>query len=180
MADNPWNSGAHNGSSSVGGGFFFSRWMVTNNIAGIIGGGAPRIFVGLSHQTGTAAWTNIVVTTNPAQIYLGLLGDFSQSLSLFVASKDATAGAEFRTNTGISFVSSNYYEFSIAQAHTNRFVRWTLRDLTSRLEASGTFSNAVPTNFLRAVIMTKNGTNRANEIYCNKLYLNVAQSPRWN
>lgn len=174
---NLWNAGAHNGSSRVGGAFFFTRWMITNNIAGIVGGGAPRWFVGVANAA-SPNLTNIVNTTNATGQYLGLMGDIKQSLNMFLTCRDASA--EFRTNTGINFVATNSYEFSMSQPHTNRFVRWTLRDLTARLEASGTFSNNVPTNFMKMTILCKNGTNRANEIYFSKLYLNPTQNPRWN
>jgi hypothetical protein len=174
---NLWNSGAHNGSSRVGGAFFFSRWMITNNLAGIVGGGAPRFFVGLANAA-SPNLTNIVITTNATGQYMGLMGDIGNSLNLFITCRDATA--EFRTNTGINFVATNLYEFSLDEPNTNRFVRWSLRNVTARLEASGLFSNNVPTNFMKMTILTKNGTNRANEIYFSKMYLNPAQSPRWN
>lgn len=174
---NLWNSGAHNGSARVAGGFFFARWMITNNLAGIVGGGAPRFFIGLANAA-SPNLTNIVQTTNATGQYLGLMGDITASLQLFLTCRDATA--EFRTNTGINFVATNLYELSLDQSGTNRFVRWSLRDLTARLEASGVFSNNVPTNFMKMTILCKNGTNRANEIYFSKLYLNAAQNPRWN
>lgn len=174
---NLWNAGQHNGSSRVGGGFFFARWMITNNLAGIVGGGAPRFFVGLANAA-SPNLTNIANTTNGTGQYLGLMGDIPNSLDMFITCRDGTA--EFRTNTGINFVATNYYELSFDEPNTNRFVRWSLRDLTARLEASGMFSNNVPTNFMKMTILCKNGTNRANEIYFSRLFVNPSQSPRWN
>jgi hypothetical protein len=142
-----------------------------------VGGGAPRWFVGLANAA-SPNLTNIVNTTNATGQYLGLMGDPKQSLTMFISCRDASA--EFRTNTGISFVATNLYEFALEEAHTNRFVRWMLRDVTARLEATGTFINNVPTIFMKMTVLTKNGTNRANEIYIQKLYLNPGQIPRWN
>ncbi len=162
----------------MGGYFFFSEWSITNNIAGIVGGGAPRWFVGLANSlipVGSDI-TNIVQTTNGAGQYVGLMGDPKQSLTMFITSRDGSA--EFRTNTTTTFVATNLYQFSMFNSHTSRFVGWKLKDLTAGTVNFGWFSNNVPTNYMRSAIMTKNGTNRANSIGFSKIYLQAPLSPQ--
>lgn len=155
--------------------FFTAEWSDTNNISGIVGGGANRTFVGLT-ATASPDLTNIVNTTNSTGQYAGLMMDSKQSLNMFITVRDAAA--EFRTNTGINFVATNLYQFYLFQAPTSRFLNWKLRDLTANLSANGWFSNNVPTNFMKFGILTKNGTNRAHSVRFSKLYLEAPINPQ--
>lgn len=169
------NSGAHDGSSKIGGYFFMANWSITNNISGIVGGGASKTFVGLA-AAAVPNLTNIVNETNATGQYIGLYSDTKNSLEMFISSRDSVA--EFRTNTGINFVATNVYRFSMFNSHTSRFVGWRLDNRTAGTTANGWFSNNVPTNFMRFGIMTKNGTNRAHHIRYSRLYLEAPLSPR--
>lgn len=168
-------AGTHDGATRMSGYYFATEWTITNNIAGIVGGGAPRSFVGLTALANTAM-TNLVVTTNATGQYIGLMSDPKQSLDMFISARDS--GTEFRTNTGINFVATNLYQFYIYQSPTNRMVKWKLKNITARTEAAGWFSNNVPTNFMKMVIATKNGTNRAHSIRFTRLYLEAPLAPR--
>lgn len=168
------NAGAHNGSSRIGGYFYAATWCSTNFIHGIVGGGAPRTFVGLTARA-TEDYTNMVVTTNATGQYVGLYADPKQSLNMYISARDASG--EFRTNTGINFVSTNIYKFYLFNAPTSRFVGWRLDDAYAGLSAAGWFSNNVPTNFMKFGIATKNGTNRAHGVRFSRLYLQAPLSP---
>lgn len=168
------NAGAHDGSSKIGGYFFSATWYSTNLISGVVGGGAPRHFVGLTTRA-QADYTNMVVTTNATGQYVGLYADPHQSLNMYISARDSVA--EFRTNTGINFVATNVYKFYMFNAPTSRFVGWRLDDAYAGLSASGWFSNNVPTNFMKFGIATKNGTNRANDVRFSRMYLQAPLSP---
>ena len=175
------SAGNHNGSGDsrglgINAGYFFAiEWSDTNNISGIVGGGATRTFTGLTALANTTA-TNLVVTTNATGQYIGLYSDPKQSLNMYISARDSVA--EFRTNTGINFVATNIYQFYLMNTHTSRFAHWKLKDLTARTEAYGWFSNNVPTNFMKMIIATKNGTNRAHSVKFSKMYLETPLTPQ--
>lgn len=175
MTVNLASAGAHNGSSKAAGYFFHTEWCSTNIIGQVVGGGAPRYFVGLANAA-TPNLTNIVNTTNATGQYIGLMVDTRQSLDMFITCRDGSA--EFRTNTGINFKATNIFHLSLYNSPTNRFVGWKVKDLTDRLEATGTFSNNVPTNFMKGTILAKNGTNRNNAIFFSKMYLQSPLTPQ--
>lgn len=168
------NAGAHNGSSKIGGWFFTSTWCSTNLIGQVVGGGAPRTFVGLTARA-AEDYTNMVVTTNATGQYIGLMCDAKESTNMFLTARDASA--EFRTNTGMPFIATNVYKFYMFNAPTSRFTHWRLDDAYSGATRSGWFSNNVPTNFMKFGIITKNGTNRAHSIRYSKLYLQAPLAP---
>src|SRR4030095_9792070 len=76
-------AGPQSGNVQMAGYFFSAEWSITNNIAGIVGGGAPRTFVGLT-ATASPDLTNIVNTTNATGQYAGLMSDPKQSLEMFI------------------------------------------------------------------------------------------------
>lgn len=168
------NAGAHNGSSKIGGYFYAATWCSTNLIGQVVGGGAPRTFVGLTARA-AEDYTNMVVTTNATGQYVGLMCDASQSTNMFLTARDASA--EFRTNTGLPFIATNVYKFYLFNAPTSRFVGWRLDDAYSGASMSGWFSNNVPTNFMAFGLATKNGTNRAHSIRYARLYLQAPLAP---
>lgn len=168
------NAGAHNGSSKIGGYFYAATWCSTNLIHQVVGGGAPRTFVGLT-SLATESFTNLVVTTNATGQYVGLMCDAKQSTNMFLTARDGSA--EFRTNTGIPFIATNIYKFYMFNAPTSRFLGWRLDDAYSGASASGWFSNNVPTNFMKFGIITRNGTNRAHSVRYSRLYLQAPVSP---
>ena len=172
---NQATAGRHDGSGRSSGYFYGCEWATTNNIAGIVGGGAPRLFIGLINSP-LPDLTNAVVTTNATDERIGLMADPKQSLNMFISSRDVTA--EFRTNTGINLVASNLYQFYMFNSPTSRFVNWKLKDLTARVEANGWFSNNVPTNGLKGAILSKNGTNRAHSIRMSKMYVEAPLAPQ--
>ena len=168
------NAGAHNGSSKIGGYFFTATWCSTNLIGQVVGGGAPRTFVGLTARA-SEDYTNMVVTTNATGQYVGLMVDTKQSTNIFITSRDASA--EFRTNTEMAFIATNIYKFYLFNAPTSRFVGWRLDDAFTGGTRSGWFSNNVPTNFMTGGIITKNGTNRAHDVRFSRLYLQAPLAP---
>lgn len=168
------NAGAHNGSSKIGGYFYVATWCSTNLIGQVVGGGAPRTFVGMT-TLATEAYTNMVVTTNATAQYVGLMVDASQSTNMFLTARDGSA--EFRTNTGLPFIATNVYKFYLFNAPTSRFVNWRLDDAYTGASRAGWFSNNVPTNIMKFGIATKNGTNRAHSVRYSRIYLQAPLAP---
>ena len=133
------------------------------------------LYVNRDHNLSSILTNALVVTTNATGQYVGLMVDTKQSTNIFITSRDASA--EFRTNTQMAFIATNIYKFYLFNAPTSRFVGWRLDDAFTGGTRSGWFSNNVPTNFMAGGIITKNGTNRANDVRFSRLYLQAPLAP---
>lgn len=155
-------------------GFFATaEFCVTNGTFGVIAGGSPRVFVGLS-ALATPNVTNLVITTNATGQYLGFYMSPRDDTNIWVSSRDHVA--EFRVNTGIICVPTNLYQIYLFNSPSNAYVGWRIKDLDAKVSASGLFSNNVPTNSMKFVMSIKNSTSIVHSIRFSKIYLEAPLS----
>ncbi len=167
------SSGPQN-TAGANGYFYSSEWTVTNGTFAVNGGGSPRIFVGLT-ALASPNLTNLVVTTNATGQYIGLYASPRDSTEMWISARDS--GNEFRTNTGMTCVTSNLYQFYLFNAPTSRFAGWKIKNLTAGTSATGWFSNNVPTNFMKFGIAVKNSTSLVHSVRFTKQYLEAPLAP---
>ncbi|MEO6109961.1 MAG: hypothetical protein ABIP50_03065 [Candidatus Saccharimonadales bacterium] len=155
------------GVASNGGFFFVCRlWYPDANYGS--GSTGSRHFIGLSDQTFTAT----VTSDNPAGSRMGFAMSTNLGETTFqFSTKNGTA--ETRTDTGVSLVSNNLYDFYIFLPAGGTTVSWRIDNLSTSTITEGDTTSTIPgtSTYLRAGFQLATLTTVARNVRMKKIYV---------